>query len=99
MTVDHLDHNKRNNCISNLEWVTREENQERAQADIVYCNPKDCIYIMGRLEQRYTLNELADKLGMEFNIVERRMAKAVKGPQKQLRYGGLQIKILTQGGV
>lgn len=34
MTVDHLDHNKRNNKLSNLEWVTREENLERANNDI-----------------------------------------------------------------
>ena len=35
MTVDHLDHNKRNNKLSNLEWVTREENLKRANNDIV----------------------------------------------------------------
>ena len=33
MTVDHLDHNKRNNKLSNLEWVTEEENQRRAAED------------------------------------------------------------------
>lgn len=35
LTVDHLDHNKRNNALSNLEWVTREENERRADADYV----------------------------------------------------------------
>ena len=33
LTVDHLDHNKRNNAVSNLEWVTYEENQTRAAKD------------------------------------------------------------------
>lgn len=33
LTVDHLDHNKRNNALSNLEWVTQEENFRRAAAD------------------------------------------------------------------
>ena len=35
LTVDHLDHNKRNNALSNLEWVTFEENQRRAKVDYI----------------------------------------------------------------
>ena len=35
LTVDHLDHNKRNNSLDNLEWVTKEENWERAVNDFV----------------------------------------------------------------
>ena len=35
LTIDHLDHNKRNNALDNLEWVTEAENQRRAQADFV----------------------------------------------------------------
>ena len=35
LTVDHLDHNKRNNALSNLEWVTKEENLRRAERDYV----------------------------------------------------------------
>jgi len=34
-TVDHLDHNKRNNAVENLEWVTAFENMERAKADTI----------------------------------------------------------------
>jgi len=33
MTVDHLDHNTRNNRVDNLEWVSVEENQARARKD------------------------------------------------------------------
>lgn len=33
LTVDHLDHNKRNNALSNLEWVTKQENLRRAKED------------------------------------------------------------------
>ncbi len=33
MTVDHLNHNKRDNSLQNLEWVTKEENTARATAD------------------------------------------------------------------
>ena len=34
-TVDHLDHNKRNNRVDNLEWVSQTENVMRANDDIV----------------------------------------------------------------
>ena len=33
LTVDHLNHNKRDNSIGNLEWVTKEENLKRAERD------------------------------------------------------------------
>lgn len=33
LTVDHLNHNKRDNSIFNLEWVTKEENLRRAECD------------------------------------------------------------------
>ena len=33
LTVDHLDHNKRNNAVENLEWVTDKENKRRARED------------------------------------------------------------------
>lgn len=34
-TVDHLDHNKRNNAVENLEWVTAYENKDRAKVDTI----------------------------------------------------------------
>lgn len=42
-TVDHLNHNKRDNCLKNLEWVDNTENQKRAGEDIVNIseNPLD----------------------------------------------------------
>ena len=33
MTVDHLNHNTRDNRLVNLEWVKREENQKRSERD------------------------------------------------------------------
>lgn len=38
LTVDHLDHNKRNNSVDNLEWVTKEENLKRASDDHIHGN-------------------------------------------------------------
>lgn len=33
LTVDHLNHNKRDNSVANLEWVTQKENLARASRD------------------------------------------------------------------
>ena len=35
LTVDHLNHNKRDNSVDNLEWVTKEENWKRAAEDYI----------------------------------------------------------------
>ena len=35
LTVDHLDHNKRNNALYNLEWISFVENQRRAKEDFI----------------------------------------------------------------
>lgn len=35
LTVDHLNHNKRDNSLDNLEWVTGKENQKRANKDLL----------------------------------------------------------------
>lgn len=35
LTIDHLNHNKRDNSVQNLEWVTQEENLQRARKDRV----------------------------------------------------------------
>lgn len=40
LTVDHINHNKRDNAIINLEWVTEEENIRRAKNDLIVDVPK-----------------------------------------------------------
>ena len=40
LIVDHLDHNKRNNSVDNLEWVTDAENKRRAREDYFDDNAK-----------------------------------------------------------
>ena len=42
LTVDHLNHNKRDNSLNNLEWVTMAENQRRAREDLL-SEPKKTI--------------------------------------------------------
>lgn len=40
LTVDHLNHNKRDNSLNNLEWVTKEENERRANRDYIRIEEK-----------------------------------------------------------
>lgn len=35
LTIDHIDSNKRNNSLKNLEYVTQETNLQRAQANLI----------------------------------------------------------------
>lgn len=61
LTVDHLNHNKRDNSIMNLEWVTREENTRRAQKDLV--NKKtDCIKPKAPKNNEYHYEALRTKV-------------------------------------
>ena len=51
-TIDHIDCNKLNNSITNLEWVTREENKNRA-----YNNGLTCV-----IKTLVTFSNLFDKI-------------------------------------
>lgn len=56
LTVDHLDHNKRNNSLSNLEWVTKEENLKRAKEDF-----------FDKSKEREPVAEVTVKMPLPFN--------------------------------
>lgn len=42
MTVDHLDSNRRNNHLDNLEWVSQEENLRRANENLAKTKEANC---------------------------------------------------------
>ena len=49
-TVDHLDHNKRNNNVKNLEWCTVAENRARGERDLCY-DPEDAERLINKYIQ------------------------------------------------
>lgn len=52
LTVDHLNHNKRDNSLDNLEWVSYEENQLRARNDrISYEETPKVFYSPAEIEE------------------------------------------------
>ena len=64
LTVDHLDHNKRNNKTTNLEWVSKEENQKRANDDLM-TDDKDAIIQALKDRIRNLENKLENKIANE----------------------------------
>lgn len=89
LTVDHLDHNKRNNSLDNLEWVSEKENQQRASRDYLSGNepiPTDDtnnkkIKISKKNMVRYfnTVDEIVEYF---LEIAEKANAKTVPSKEK-----------------
>ena len=66
LTVDHLDHNKRNNKVRNLEWVTAKENYARAAADILPLDDKD--KLIQSLKDKIKTLEIGDRKNKEYIV-------------------------------
>ena len=62
LTVDHLDHNTRNNKLSNLEWVTAEENKARDKADVQANAPAITSTTTIKTEKMFLINKVAMSL-------------------------------------
>jgi hypothetical protein len=65
MVVDHLDGNKQNNCIDNLEWITISENTRRA-----YGNEDKRILVKELRNQGWTMQKIADHVGKSLGFVQ-----------------------------
>lgn len=69
--VDHIDGDKTNNSVDNLEWVSNEENQRRAKERGVYANrtPAKLLEYGGQIllaiSKGYVASDLFDKYGIE----------------------------------
>lgn len=83
MTVDHLNHNTRDNSVNNLEWVTATENQQRAQND----QDENCINLPSEENiqpQDFMLNgtRLSEKIARSIMLNDKSIGKNVAGINK-----------------
>lgn len=101
LTIDHLNHNKRDNSIYNLEWVTKEENERRAKEDYIFIPGKDklneliknaiCNNTSENIKyknNKFTFNNLDEAVGWVMG-----MTKAGKGSLPQSE--NIKARILT----
>lgn len=91
LTVDHLDHNKRKNSLSNLEWVTEEENQRRASED--FYSPKEDKKNKQKIERYYVEGVEFSRAQMEalftklvFKKLEHKHKRNYCGKDMEVRY-------------
>lgn len=69
-TVNHIDGNKKNNCIENLEWATYSEQQEHAERNGLrkhsYWNPETCGPVGGDWNEKRQIAVRCIETGVEY---------------------------------
>ena len=74
--VNHIDCNKQNNVVSNLEWVTHEENMEHACNNDLIHRTKVKVYINGKEKGIYkSLAKVSFALRIEYDKIRRCLLK------------------------
>lgn len=105
LTVDHLNHNKRDNSLKNLEWVSKEENQLRARNDFFleakytpklaeFDGEKENVYLNGFPFKWNDAFQFMKQCGINPSISDeaiiKGMMKAINGGNKG-KYSGIKI--------
>lgn len=84
-TVDHIDFNKANNCINNLQWMSRNENSgKKRSVRKVYCFENEKIY------------ESQAQAAKELGLDQGNISRVCRGIFKQT--GGYHFELIIEEG-
>lgn len=84
-TVDHIDSNKSNNSINNLQWLSSEDNVRKANSKKVYCVELDKVFNSAREIER------------ELGLYNQGISLCCLGKQKTC--GNLHFKFYEEGDI
>lgn len=87
--VDHLDNNKSNNKVSNLEWVTIQENTRRAGENGLLSNYKHSMVIAISSDGKCYLYKDITSCANDLNLLRKSVSKVTAG--KQITVGGYRV--------
>ena len=97
LTVDHLNHNKRDNSVNNLEWVTAKENLRRAQNDFLHLDKSYEEKPIRIKKPKMTLAEYQSRiLGYSFNGTIYQTADEICKEACKIYKGGYSKKIIKK---
>ena len=87
--VNHIDGNKLNNAVSNLEWVTPKENMKHAhrtglassskQSQVTHASRKLTVDIANELRRKYSSGVTKEELRTEYGISKSALDKCLRG--------------------
>ena len=81
LTIDHIDHNTRNNKLSNLRWLTREENEADGRDGIEYIKDIGVFEYLQGVRENPTLSNRRKN-----NIVKKAKSQKIKDYMFELCY-------------
>lgn len=111
LTVDHLNHNKRDNSLKNLEWTTKEENTRRAKLDLFLeskvntQNTEDsealggliCLngFVFSKEDAFKFIKQCGNNSSVNNDTIKKGIKKALNGANKG-KYSGIRISKVAQ---